>query len=116
MVGSLRNWETCGNTVALKALTGTATLSYGLKAKALLLQSEHNVESLALNAMGQDQLLEDWELARVALSCHMALDLLCQEMHETWELRCCCEGALCRSKKCPSLTVDALSQRRRGLW
>ena len=27
-------------------------------------------------------LLEDWELARVALSCHMALDLLCQEMRE----------------------------------
>ena len=26
--------------------------------------------------------LEDWELARVALSCHMALDLLCQEMRE----------------------------------
>ena len=26
--------------------------------------------------------LEDWELARVALSCHMALDLLCQEMRD----------------------------------
>ena len=26
--------------------------------------------------------LEDWELARVALSCHIALDILCQEMHE----------------------------------
>ena len=26
--------------------------------------------------------LEDWELARVALSCHMALDSLCQVMHE----------------------------------
>ena len=24
--------------------------------------------------------LEEWELAREALSCHMALDLLCQEM------------------------------------
>ena len=28
--------------------------------------------------------LKDWELARVALSCHMALDMLCQEMHEAW--------------------------------
>ena len=26
--------------------------------------------------------LKDWELAKVALSCHMALDMLCQEMHE----------------------------------
>ena len=38
---------------------------------------------------GQDQsgekislFLEDWELARVALSCHIALVMLCQEMHE----------------------------------
>ena len=28
--------------------------------------------------------LQDWELAKVALSCHMALDMLCQEMHEVW--------------------------------
>ena len=26
--------------------------------------------------------LQDWEVAKVALSCHMALDMLCQEMHE----------------------------------
>ena len=26
--------------------------------------------------------LQDWE--KVALSCHMALDMLCQEMHEAW--------------------------------
>ena len=52
-------------------------------------QCQHNVENLALNVMGQDQsgekmslFLEDWELARVALSCHIALDMLCQEMHE----------------------------------
>ena len=34
--------------------------------------------------------LEDWELVRVAMSCHMALDMLCQEMHEAWWLVCCC--------------------------
>ena len=28
--------------------------------------------------------LKDWELTKVALSCHMALDMLCQEMHEAW--------------------------------
>ena len=27
---------------------------------------------------------EDWELSSVALSCHIALDMLCQEMHEAW--------------------------------
>ena len=26
--------------------------------------------------------LQDWEVAKVALSCHRALDMLCQEMHE----------------------------------
>ena len=26
--------------------------------------------------------LEDWELAKVAFSCHMALDMLCQQMNE----------------------------------
>ena len=41
---------------------------------------EHNVESLALNVIGQSWsgekvsfFLEDWKLARVALSCHIAL-------------------------------------------
>ena len=28
--------------------------------------------------------LQDWELAKVALTCHMALDMLCQEMHKAW--------------------------------
>ena len=28
--------------------------------------------------------LQDWELAKVALSCHMALDMLCQEVREAW--------------------------------
>ena len=37
--------------------------------------------------------LQDWELAQVALSCRMALDMLCQEMHGPWLL---------------SLTVDGL--------
>ena len=50
-----------------------------------------NVESTALNEKGQhwsgekvSHFLEDWELARVALSCHIALDMSCQEMHEPW--------------------------------
>ena len=28
--------------------------------------------------------LQDWELAKVALSCHMAVDMLCQEIHGAW--------------------------------
>ena len=45
----------------------------------------HNHECRAVEVMGQDWssevaalFLEDWELGRVALSCHMAMDLLCQ--------------------------------------
>ena len=54
-------------------------------------QCDHNVESRVLSVMGQDQsgekislFLEDRELGRVALSCHIALDMVCQEMHEAW--------------------------------
>ena len=28
--------------------------------------------------------LKDWKLAKVAPSCHMALDMLCQGMQEAW--------------------------------
>ena len=50
---------------------------------------ENNVCNDALHVIGLygpgDKIslfLKDWELARVALSCHIALDMLCQEMHE----------------------------------
>ena len=46
-----------------------------------------NNECRAIEVVGQDWsseavalFLEDWELWRVALSCHVAMDLLCQEM------------------------------------
>ena len=52
---------------------------------------EHDVESPALHVIGLHWsgekvsfFLEDWELARVALSCHIALDMFCQEVHEVW--------------------------------
>ena len=52
---------------------------------------EDNVCNDALHVIGLhgsgdkiSQLLQDWELAKVALSCHMALDMLCQEMNEAW--------------------------------
>ena len=28
--------------------------------------------------------LQDWELAKVVLSCHMALDMQCQELNGPW--------------------------------
>ena len=31
--------------------------------------------------------LQDWEVAKVALSCHIALDMMCQEMHEVERTR-----------------------------
>ena len=66
---------------------------------------EHNVESLALNVIGQSWLgekvslfLEAWELARVALSCHIALDM-CQCLRP-----CSWVAAMeaCHSKESPS--------------
>ena len=41
--------------------------------------------------------LKDWELARVASSCHMALDMLCQERHEA--------GWLGEATERPAVTV-----------
>ena len=54
-------------------------------------ECEHNVESLALNGKVQDQsgekislFLEDWRYcAKEALSCHIALGMLCLGM-EAW--------------------------------
>ena len=43
---------------------------------------ESSVCNEALHVIGLYGFLKDWELAKVALSCHM--DMLCQEMHEAW--------------------------------
>ena len=85
--------ETSGGTVVQKALTGTTTLSHGLKAKTLLLLSSSNTTRKALLYMLRSKTSQlnifhsswkKWELARVALSGHRDLDYLCQEMHEAW--------------------------------
>ena len=84
---------TCGDTVIQKRLdwdghVGSWTESEGTSSFG---QCERNVESLALNVVERDWsgehisfFLKDFILARVALSCHNALDLLCQETHEAW--------------------------------
>ena len=48
--------------------------------------------------------LQDWELAKVACSCHMALDMLGQEMHEAWQLGDATER--------PAVTACVLSSHR----
>ena len=86
-------------------------------------QYEHNVESVALNVMEQDQsgekrslFLEDWELATVALSRHIALDMLCQEMHEAWSLGSCCQEACCLSKKAFLSPWTGCDHKGEGMW
>ena len=50
---------------------------------------DHNNECRSIEVIGQDWssevvalFPEDWEIGRVALSCHMAMDFLCQEMRD----------------------------------
>ena len=52
---------------------------------------EHNVGDRSLEVVWQGwsgwlvrHFIEDWELARVALGCHLAFDSLCQEIQEAW--------------------------------
>ena len=54
-----------------------------------------NVNNEALHVIGLhgsgDKIslfLQDWELVKVALSCHMAVDVLCQEMYEVGQEAC----------------------------
>ena len=73
---------------------------------------EGNVSNEALHVIGLygpgDKIslfLKDWELAKVALSCHMALDMLCQEMQEAGFGVMLPRGLLSRHE-CSPLTVD----------
>ena len=62
--------------------------------------------------------LQDWEQAKVASSWSAwALDMLCQEIHEACFVGCLMlpRGLLSRHE-CSLLTVDGLSQLRRGMW
>ena len=52
---------------------------------------EGNVCNNALHVIGLYEpgdkfsfFLQDWELAKVTFSCHMALDMLCQEVNGPW--------------------------------
>ena len=41
------------------------------------------------------------QLGRVALSCHIAVDMLCQEMQEAWQLGCFCQRGLLVTARMP---------------
>ena len=50
---------------------------------------EHSVDNLAIEVVGQNwssevisRSLEDWEVGRVTLRCHLSMDLLCQAMRD----------------------------------
>ena len=84
-------WGTRGDPFARRVLCGTVKVKRGLKTIASLqgVSRVDNVCNEALRVIGLYEpgdkvslFLKDWELARVALSCRMALDMLCQEMHE----------------------------------
>ena len=47
---------------------------------------------------------QDWESAKVPLSCYMALDMLCQEINEAWWWVYAPRGLLSRHE-CSPLTV-----------
>ena len=90
-VVSLPMLETCGDTVARKALTGTATFCVvDWKRRHFFHRSSANTTWTALPCMLSGWiglakrcplLQENCEFARVVLSCHVAMDMLCQEMH-----------------------------------
>ena len=66
----------------------------------------HALHVIGLHGCGDkiSPFLQDWELAK-ALSCHMALDTLCQEMKEAWWRVWLPRGLLSRHE-CSPLTVD----------
>ena len=91
MMGSLPIWETCGHAIAQRVQCGKVRVEHGRKDERVSssVSRENNVCNDVLHVSGLHEpgdkislFLKGWELAKVALSCHMALDMLCQEMHE----------------------------------
>ena len=85
-------WGTNGKWAAQRVQCGRVKAKLGRKTKVCLqVALEKAMCNDALHVTGLhgssgkiSLFLQDWEQAKVALSCHMALDMLCQEMHEAW--------------------------------
>ena len=83
-------WEARGDSVDRRVRCGKVKVKYGLKTKARA-SGEDNVCNEVLHVIGLygpgdkvSLFLKEWELARVALSCHIAQGMLCHEMHAAW--------------------------------
>ena len=85
MVVEVLIWETRGDTVAQRVQYGKVRMKLGQRTKAfhwvfLAKTMCATVRCAASGCFGPGDkvslFLEDWELARVALSCHVALDML----------------------------------------
>ena len=55
-------------------------------------------------------LLKDWKLAKVAWSCRMALDMLCQELHQA------CSGVMLPRGLLSSHRGRAVTSKERSWW
>ena len=86
-------WGTNGKWAAQRAQCGRVETKLGRKTKECLVMVLEKATWATMRCMSSGRMglvtgspLQDWELAKVALSCHMALDKLCQEMQEAGEL------------------------------
>ena len=84
-------WGTNGGWVAQRVQCGRVKAKHGRKTKVCLLAAFVTAMWDALHVVGLcglgDKISlfpQDWELAKMALNCHKALEMLCQEMHEAW--------------------------------
>ena len=98
---NLLSYETCGGTVVLCARNGSARARQA-RPPVVVRSRNNNNECWAIEVIGQDWssevvalFLEDWDLGRVALSCHMAMDVLCQEMRDACWVSSESVGSLC---------------------
>ena len=67
-------------------------------------EDEDDAWNLLLDIVGQSysgmlvvSFLEDEEFARTALSCHLVMDILCQEMQAAWQSEDCRREMMCWS-------------------
>ena len=87
-------WEMNGNGAVQRVQCGKVRAMPGQKMKACLQVTLERTMCATMRCTSSGCMglvtrslslfLKDWELAKVALSCRMALDMLCQEMHEAW--------------------------------
>ena len=84
----LLTWEKCGS---MAAQQGPVWSDDGLEEErgedtSSVEYYEHNVDNLAIEVVGQSEVitlfLDIREVGPVALSCHLSMDLLCQEMRD----------------------------------